>query len=366
MLLSAAPLLKGKPVGWFSPTYKMLAEVWRECKKQYAPITAGKDEQEHRLEMITGGVLDMWSLDNPDSARGRKYSRVVIDEAAKVAKLEEAWTQAIRPTLADMKGTAYFLSTPKGLNYFYSLWSTAEKGGDWARFRFSTYDNPFIDKGEIDSLRAELPERVFQQEIMAEFLADGSFFQNIEGACTISTPDQPDDHAGHHVVGGLDWAMSEDYTVLTLACRNCNRVVFWDRFNQIDYTYQRGRIIDTCQRWNIAGLLPERNSIGEPNIELLDQAGLSIMRGPDDMPGFSTTATSKPMLIQKLASGLEHDKFLAPHDYADELRSYEVETMNSGHPKFGAPTGQHDDRVMSLALAWWAMTSGQWLMAGRY
>ena len=45
---------------------------------------------------------------------------------------------------------------------------------------------------------------------------------------------------GHSIYGGLDWAMADDWTVLTLACQECNRVVDWDRFNQIDYTYQRG------------------------------------------------------------------------------------------------------------------------------
>jgi hypothetical protein len=80
----------------------------------------------------------------------------------------------------------------------------------------------------------------------------------------------------------------------------------------------------------------------------------------DDLPGFNTTATSKPALIQKLASGLEHDGFLVPLDYADELKSYEVMTSDSGHAKFSAPSGYHDDRVISLALAWWSITSGGW------
>jgi hypothetical protein len=60
---------------------------------------------------------------------------------------------------------------------------------------------------------------------------------------------------------------------------------------------------------------------------------------------------------------LEHDGFLVPKDYADELRAYEVEVMSSGHPKFGAPDGMHDDRVMSLALAWWAITTDVWLIS---
>jgi len=161
--------------------------------------------------------------------------------------------------------------------------------------------------------------------------------------------------------------MAEDYTVLTIACRDCNRVVAWDRFNQIDYTYQRARIVDVCKRWNLSSILPERNSIGQPNIELLIAAGLPVMRGMDGIEGFNTTATSKPALIQKLASGLEHDGFNVPLDYADELKSYEVMQSPSGHAQFSAPPGYHDDRVISLALAWWAITNEQFIMvSSRY
>jgi hypothetical protein len=111
-----------------------------------------------------------------------------------------------------------------------------------------------------------------------------------------------------------------------------------------------------AEHWNVGGILPERNSIGEPNIEILIQRELPILPGPDGKLGFNTTATTKPALIQGLATALEHDGFLVPRDYSDELRSYEVETMASGHPKFSAPTGQHDDRVISLALTWRALT----------
>ena len=68
------------------------------------------------MELLGGGVIEMWSLDSPDSGRGRAYGAVVIDEAAMIPNLEQAW-QAIRPMLTDLQGEAYFLSTPKGMNY---------------------------------------------------------------------------------------------------------------------------------------------------------------------------------------------------------------------------------------------------------
>lgn len=334
----------------------MLSDVWRDFKKVFAPITASKSETEHRIALLTGGVLDMWSLEDPDSSRGRRYARIFIDEAAKVRKLEEAWNQVIRPTLADYAGDAFFASTPKGLNYFFTLWQRAGDGGEWARWQFPTSANPYIRPEEIEAMRRELPERVYRQEILAEFVEAGTYFQNISQAAVIQQPDDPVGHAGHGIFLGVDWAIFEDWTVITAICRDCCRVVDWERFNRIDFTYQRERVIAMALRWQARGVLPERNSIGVPNIELL-RGQIPISRGPDGGLGFNTSSTTKPPLIQKLATGIEHGGLLVPRDYSDELTSYEVELSTAGNLHFGAPEGAHDDRVISLALAWWAATA---------
>ncbi len=335
----------------------MLSQVWREFKRYLRPAIAKVNEQEKRIELIGGGLIDFWSLEVPDASRGRKYARVVIDEAAAVRGLADAWAEVIRATLADYRGDAWFLSTPKGLNDFYRFYMRAGDEKDWARWKMPTSCNPHIHPGEIDAMRAELPERVYRQEILAEFVEDGSYFQNVEAACTIAQPDTPAQHHGHYMAAGVDWANSGDYTVITVACRECAKVVDWWRGNQTGYIYQRQQLAGMVEKWK-ASVLPERNSIGEPNIELLRADGLRILTGLDHKPGWLTTATSKAVLIQGLAAALETGQFTAPVDYADELRSYEME-VGTTNMKFSAPSGQHDDRVISLALAWRAITTGQ-------
>lgn len=172
------PALEGYPVAWFSPTYKMLAEVWRDVVQRLRPVTKRISAQEHRLELITGGVFDMWSLDTPDVARGRKYRRIGIDEAAMVRGLRDAWQQVLRPTLADYEGEADFYSTPKGFNDFYELYQLGEAGGDWASWQSPTSDNPYIKPSEIDAMRVELPGYVYEQEVLARFVTlDGALFK---------------------------------------------------------------------------------------------------------------------------------------------------------------------------------------------
>lgn len=356
-LLVEPAILHGAKVGWFAPIYKDLTENWRDVLFRLRPIVKSANATEHHIDLITGGTIDMWSLSDKDSGRGRKYHRVVINEASKVRDLQYSWEYVIRPTLIDFRGDAFIGGTPKGYNYFSTLCGMHEQADDWAEYHYTTYDNPHIPRSEIDALRvgpSALPEAVFNQEILAEFVENGAYFQNVNASAVIIEHDKPDQHAGHTIALGVDWGKSNDWTVITVGCQQCGRVVDWQRFNQIDYHFQRRRLIEMCEAWRPLGVLPERNSIGEVLIEELILANVPIMRGPDGKDGFNTTALTKANLIEDLRLALVRDNFLVPRDYADELLAYEIE-IRTGPPKFGAPSGLHDDRVMSLALCWRAL-----------
>jgi hypothetical protein len=311
------------------------------------PIIKSANATDKRIELITGGVIDMWSLDDRDSGRGRKYKRVVINEASKVKDLQYSWEYVIRSTLADFGGDAWIGGTPKGFNYFATLCNQWAEREDGSTHHFTTYDNPHIARSEIEELRLTLPDRVFRQEILAEFIADGTYFQNVDQCAIVESPDTPDQHQGHGIVGGVDWAKSNDFTVITIGCRECGRVVDWARFNQIDYRLQRERLMTYHRKWGVSRWLIESNSIGEPNIEELQYSGLPVS-------GFQTTATTKPPLIEALNLAFVQDAFKVPREYGDELRAYEI-ISNSGRTRFGAPEGLHDDTVISAALCYMAM-----------
>lgn len=350
----------GGHVAWIVPTYRNGRTLWRWVENIAAPLRkagqASINKAERTIEFSTGGFLGIYSADSEDSIRGEAFHLVVMDEAARIS--ETAWTDAIQPTLADFDGDAILISTPKGLNWFHDEWVRGNDDGkrqaSWTA-PSSSNPNPKIQRA-AQLAKERVPERAYRQEWLAEFVVDGAYFQNIDAAASIDKPDDPANHTGHYLVMGCDWALSGDWSVLTVACQECNRVVDWLRFNQIDYTYQREKLYALAERWHVKGVLPERNSIGEPNIEIIRER-VPVLKGPDGVPGFNTTATTKPALIQGLATALEHSGFRVPRDYADELRSFEVNTMASGHPQFSAPQGQHDDRVISLALAWRALST---------
>jgi hypothetical protein len=152
------PALDGKPVAWFSPTYKMLSEVWRSAKRMLRDVTASVNTQEKRIELLSGGVIDFWSLENPDAIRGRKYALVVIDEAGMVGDLQDIWHMVIRPTLTDYRGSAWLLSTPKGRNFFWVMWclGQGDRDPEWKSWQMPTASNPYIAPKEIEAAQREL------------------------------------------------------------------------------------------------------------------------------------------------------------------------------------------------------------------
>lgn len=167
--------LNGFPVSYFAPTYKMLMEVWRTMLEICHPIIEHKSDSEKRIEVYGGGIIDFWSLDNPDSPRGRKYKRAVVDEAALVMYLKEAWTKVIRPTLTDLRGDAWFLSTPRGKNnYFYDLFNNKELYKDWQSWQMPTISNPYIDPSEVEEARLQLDPLTFAQEYLASFINENN------------------------------------------------------------------------------------------------------------------------------------------------------------------------------------------------
>lgn len=165
--------LYGYPVAYMAPTYKMLMEVWREVNYTIFPVIKQKSETEKRIELHGGGVIDFWSLEDPNSIRGRKYKRIVVDEAAAARNIEEAWLKVLRPTLTDLQGDAWFLSTPKGKNnYYYNLFKNVELYADWMHWQMPSSTNPHIPASEIDQAKSQLDPLTFAQEYLASFVTE--------------------------------------------------------------------------------------------------------------------------------------------------------------------------------------------------
>lgn len=350
--------LDHQPAGWFAPTYKLLEESWRALKAVLGPTITQKSEQEHRLELYGGGTIECWSMDTGDPARGRKYRRIVVDEAAMVPNLMEIWNQALRPTLADLEGESWWLSTPRGLNDFYTLYLRGQDAlePEWASWQMPTTVNPHISAKEIVAAKLDMPERDFAQEFEARFLqVEGAGVFRGVGAVSRLQPTPPE--RGHQYVVGVDWGRTTDFTAICIMDSTLQEQVALDRFSEIDYELQTERLHRWCEAYRPVLVVAERNAMGRPLVERLQTGYARLLAGPRPaLPVWAWEATnaSKAAMVQGLGLAIERGDITLLDDPVQqgELLAYEAKVLPSGMLRYGAPSGQHDDTVIALGLAY--------------
>lgn len=334
---------RGMPVAWFAPSYKLQAEVYDEACRVLRPVTAEASRKDYQIKITGGGVLDFWSLDDPSTAgRGRKYAVAVIDEAGFVRDLEQAWTQAIRPTLTDLRGGAWFLGTPHGRNYFDRLYTRGQTGTPgWKSWRLATTDNPYMDPAEVAAAKADLPESSFAQEYLGIPADDGG---NPFGIPAIRAAHDAWVKPGEPVYFGVDLAKSMDWTVVVGLDRDGNEAMF-ERW-QSDWGATRRRVLDLLAG---RGAFIDDTGVGNPVVEDMQRENRKIK-------GYTFTGASKQKLMGGLASAIHQRKVRPRHDVLlRELEVFEYEYSASG-VRYTAPAGLHDDAVCALALAVHHMT----------
>jgi phage FluMu gp28-like protein len=331
--ISIETAVNKKRVAYITPTYQLGKIFFKEIVDLLPLEIYSKNESDLVITFITGGSIRFFTGERLDNLRGLKFHLAVIDEASFIPNLEDGWLNSIRPTLTDYKGKAIFLSTPKGKNYFFSLFSKAEP--DWQSFKFTTYDNPYIDPNEIDDARKQLPEVVFEQEYMAnpaENAANPFGSQYIRN-CIHPVTTMP------VVAFGIDLAKSVDWTVIVGLDEDGN-VAYFDRF-QMDWHNTKQTIL----RLPKCPILVDSTGVGDPILEDLQREGVMIQ-------GLKFTSSSKQQLMEGLQAAIHQGKIGYPEGIiSQELEVFEYMYTATG-VKYSAPSGFHDDAVMALALAW--------------
>ena len=328
--------MQGKRVAYITPTYLLAKAFFDELALLMPANVAIPNRSDLTFKLITGGSIRFFTGERLDNLRGLKFHYVIIDEASFIPNLEEGWNNAIRPTLTDFQGKAIFLSTPKGKNFFYSLYlKGVDPSPEWESFKFSSYDNPHISDDEIDSARMALPEVVFEQEYMANPAENSAnpFGSKALSNCISAMSMEP------VKVFGIDLAKSSDWTVIIGLDMNGN-VAYFERF-QNDWASTQNKI----RMLPKVPMLVDSTGVGDPVVEQLQREGLAI-------EGFKFTSQSKQELMLGLQVAIHQEKIHYPAGMIqEELEIFEYQYSANG-VKYSAPSGFHDDCVMALALAW--------------
>lgn len=171
--IKGVALSKNARIAYIAPTIQQARDIaWQMLLKELKPaIKKSKESPSLEIDLYNtkGGtsqiVLRGWEA--IETLRGQFFDFIVIDEVASMRNFDVLWQEVVRPTLTDRKGQVMFISTPKGFDHFYDLYNTTDE--DYKSFHYTSYDNPFIPKEEIDKAAKEIPEDRFAQEYLADF-----------------------------------------------------------------------------------------------------------------------------------------------------------------------------------------------------
>lgn len=167
---------EGKRAWWIAPSYSMTNEAWADLRSIGIEYGIRVKEAERTIVTATGGSVQVRSADDPMKLRGAGLDFVVLDECAFMKP--QTWAEVIRPALTEKKGSAFFISTPKGYNFFEKLYSEANMLDDWVRFTYPTITNPIIDPAELEMAKQEIGSFLYAQEYEAQFIeASGGLFK---------------------------------------------------------------------------------------------------------------------------------------------------------------------------------------------
>ena len=162
-------------VFYVAPTQGQARDImWGVLIELAHTIIASSHVNNMQIKLINGATISLKGADRPDTMRGVSLKFLVMDEYADMKP--SVWEEVLRPALADQKGNALFIGTPKGRNHFYELYKYAEISDDttYHGWHFTSYDNPLLDPEEIDTAKKSMSSYAFRQEFLASFEALGS------------------------------------------------------------------------------------------------------------------------------------------------------------------------------------------------
>lgn len=342
---------------WVANTYKNVGRGYREVVNQLPPSWLAKPAPAYTstnkiLQLKNGTYIEFYSGGNPDALAGEGVDFCIVDEAALIENM--VWQQLIRPTLMDKGGEALLISTPRGHNWFWEIWRMGqdERPG-YESWQFPQTANPFIPAEETQAAMEELPQIIFRQEIMAEFLAAGASIFGLGIERKGAVVDEIVDPIGN-VYMGVDLAKKEDFTVIS-ASREVDRMpCYYERFNQMDWPtitqriYQAAKQIQAEPSVDQVTIRVDSTGVGDVVYDALTDMGL-------DVDPINFTNQNKEQMARQLAADLEQGRAHILSDMVPEFESYEFNLTPTGKYVFEAATG-HDDVVSAKMLEHSALT----------
>lgn len=351
-------------VWWVAPTYGDANELGYDPLRRLIPESAMSKEPKRtpprKIYLTNGSVISFRSGEREDSLRGRGLDFLVLDEAGSVP--DHSWKAELRPSLMDEKAPMLAIGTPRGRNWFEEWFRRGQDAevDNTKSFRGTPYDNPHVADEEIEEMRAELPERVFRQEVLAEFLSDeGAVFGDVRARNVAAFDIGVATGQADSFITGIDLARTQNYTV-AVTLTGSGKAVGFLRDRGGTWGVLRSKMEGYLENF-APGTVYIDASRDNAVIEELDR------NVPHRVEPVKFGGGKKKDLIENLAARLETGDIHIPgtvhegerqNEPADEfaqlvteLEAYQFETTSHGNVTYGPPAGVNDDAVDALALA---------------
>lgn len=346
-------MLSGKRVLWVDT---IQANLGRYYERYAVPVLNNiKKEfwtwnEQKKVLKVGQGYMDMRSAERPENLEGFAYDIIILNEAGIILNDNYLWNNAIRPMVMDYRAKCFFIGTPKGKrnrngeeHMFYTFFKRGSPNEpdykeDWYSYRYSSYDNPLLDRKEIESLEAEVPYHIRSQEIQAEFIDEAvdAIFREVWWQYVDAVPSPPNIQMK---ILSLDTAFKEkttnDFTAGTIWYRTSSayylenileeRLAFPDLIDKI-------RLLHT--KYNFDAIVIEDKASGQSLIQMFQRTTLPVVPFKVDTDKVTRACAITPLIEQGkvfLVKG-----FWNKH-YTDYMAAF--------------PNGEFDDLVDSTSQA---------------
>jgi hypothetical protein len=356
-LVKAALENPGGRYWYVAPTYRQAKTIALRALKEYLPpeFIERKNENDLTFDLINGSEIALKGAENEDSLRGAGLEGMVLDEFQGFSR--ETWEAVLEPTLAESDGWALFLGTPKGRNAFFEMFQRGNNPDfkDWSSHRWSIVDTKQLGHtrfpmSKINDKKLSVTENTFREEWMAEFLEGaGTVFRGIKEVTDVPLPPggvEPMWDCTYQM--GVDLARLRDWTVITVVNHRME-VVYWDRFQQIDWETQKYKIMAVSDKYHHCPFFLDATGLGDPILNDLQRMGANVRAYK------IASASQKKDLIDNLQIRIEQKQIRIPNEpqIIQELEAFTYKVTAANRTVYQTTKGFHDDCVISLALSVW-------------
>lgn len=306
---------------------------------------AKANESELTIYFKNGSLLQLHGADHPESLKGGNPIGGGSDEFDTMKP--ELWNEVVYPIINNNGGWWWFTGTPKGKKNLYKHLNYARENlPNWYGMHLRGDKSGILTTEQLEEARKTMTEDLFRQEILCDFLEDaGTVFRRI-GLSATAKPQPPE--PGVSYIMGVDLAKYQDWTVIVVVDTTTNQEVYRDRFQKLEWPFQKAKISSVAGFYNSAQIYIDGTGLGDPIADDLKRMGLSVKP-------IKFTNLSKKEMVEKLSIWIEQGyyKFIDdPEGNARyELENFAYTMLPSGSVQYSAPEGFHDDEVFAKALA---------------